>query len=38
MMENRLNGLALLYINQDKEISKANILQRFDCIGNHRIK
>ena len=38
MIEDRLTGLALLYIHRDKEISKANILQRFDCIGNHRIK
>ena len=31
MMEDRLTGPALLHIHQDKEISMANILQRFDC-------
>ena len=38
MTEDRLTGLALLYIHQDKETDKANILKRFDSIGHHRIK
>ena len=38
MNDDRLTGLALLYIHQDKDIDKVNILKRFDCTGHHRIK
>ena len=38
MTEERLNGLALLYIHQDKQIDKGKVLQRFDCMGHHRLK
>ena len=38
MNEDRLTGLALLYIHQDKDIDKVNILKKFDSTGHHRIK
>lgn len=31
MKEDRLNGLALPYIYEDKDIDKVNILKKFDC-------
>ena len=38
MAEDRLNGLALLYIHQDKFINKMKILSRFDSTGHRRMK
>lgn len=37
MTEERLNGLALMYIHQDKSIDKDSVLKRFDCTGQRRI-
>ena len=38
MAENRLNGLALLYIHQDKFVHKMKVLRRFDSTGHRRLK
>ena len=38
LTEERMNGLVLMYIHQDKVIDKVNVLKRFDCSGLHRIK
>ena len=37
MAENRLTGLALLFIHRDMTISRENILNRFDATGHRRI-
>ena len=34
MVENRLTGLALLFIHRDMTISQENILNRFDATGH----
>ncbi len=38
MTENRLSGLALLFIHRDMTVSRENILKRFDSTGHRRIR
>ena len=38
MGENRLTGLALLMVHRDMDVSRENILKRFDSTGNRRLK
>lgn len=38
MGENRLTGLALLMVHRDMDVSRENILTRFDSTGNRRLK
>ena len=38
MGENRLTGLALLMVHRDMDVSRENILKRFDSTGNCRLK
>ena len=37
MGENRLNGLALMFVHKDMKISRENVLQRFDSTRHRRI-
>ncbi|XP_062521172.1 zinc finger MYM-type protein 1-like [Corticium candelabrum] len=37
MTQERLCGLALLYIHRDVAVSRENVLQRFDCTGHRRL-
>ena len=38
MGENRLTGLALLMVHRDMDVSRKNILKRFDSTGNPHLK
>lgn len=38
MGNNRLTGLALLMVHRDMDVSRENILTRFDSTGNRRLK
>lgn len=37
MTENRLNGLAVMYVHRDMEVTWENVLKRFDSTGHRRI-
>ncbi len=37
MAENRLNGLALMYVHRDLEVNPDSVLKRFDSTGHRRI-